>query len=203
MNGRRWPVIAVLAAALAGCGGAPRGMWAYDRSARLDGDYEEALATWTRSAETYEFFESRVFVHATYFSPRFAAAYAQRRAERLALSPADARAELEERVSRAEREAAFLLSVFTHDPAWNDFAGLDDPGGTLRVVLVDGDRQIAPTRLEPVSTDEQADLFPFFPYVGPLATAYWVTFPQPADPRAVTLRIAGPPAVVDLHWSSR
>ncbi|MCA9558609.1 MAG: hypothetical protein KC583_08605 [Myxococcales bacterium] len=79
-------------AALIGCGARTPELWAVNEeqvAATLD--YDDALRTWTRSAESYEAFESRVFVTATFVSPAFAAAKARFEAERLGMDREAAR----------------------------------------------------------------------------------------------------------------
>jgi hypothetical protein len=184
---------------LGACGGPSAPMLATDVPARLPAEYEAALDRWTRGGESYEAFEGRVFVRSTWFSPEFAAAYADRSSERLGLSRAEATGGRAALVKNASEEARFLVVLNTHDPRWSD---LGAPGSTLRVALRQGEDEVRPTAVDRVDEERQADLFPFFPYVGPLTTVYWVTFPPVPDPKHVTLRIAGPPAVVDLKWEN-
>ena len=163
-------------------------------------EYTRAVEQWTRHEERYKQFESRLFVRATYFSPSFASAYAAYEAKRLALPRARQTERLAELNRSARTTARFFLSVATHEPLWND---LDRKGGSFRVVLIEGDDEISPVRIERLSQDELADARFFFGYAGPLDTGYWVEFPRPANPKRVHLRLAGPPAVLDLTWNSR
>ncbi|MCA9558610.1 MAG: hypothetical protein KC583_08610 [Myxococcales bacterium] len=92
------------------------------------------------------------------------------------------------------------MAVSTNDPYWND---LDRSEGSLRARLRLGDgSHLAPTSVKQLSSDEEADVRPFFPYLDPLYEAYWVRFPLPQDRDALRLRIAGAPAVVDLVWEA-
>ena len=163
-------------------------------------EYARALEQWTRYQERYKQFESRLFVRATYFSPSFASAYGAFEANRLALPNARRAQRLAELDNSARTTARFFLSVATHEPLWND---LDRESGSFRVVLVEGDDEISPVRVKRLSQDALADARMFFTYVGPLDTGYWVEFTRPANPKRVHLRLAGPPAVVDLAWNTR
>lgn len=187
------------ASLLVGCGGPGPTEWQYAPGAR-PADYDDALNTWTRSAETYEYFESRVFVRATWFSPAFAAAYVDYQIERLGLSPDEAEALLERTLEAARGEVRFFVAVVTNDPLWNDMHQKD---GTLRATLRVGEEAIDPIRVDKLDDDEMADVRPFFPYADPLTTGYFVTFPLPEERRRLQLRIAGPPAVIDLVWKTR
>ena len=183
---------------LAGCGGPAPARWAHDSTDQPD--YEDALRDWTRQRETYEHFESRVFARSTYFSPAFAAAHARYRAQRMGFDPATARKASGEAVAAAQREARFFLSLVTNDPYWNDLHQRD---GTLRATLRVGDNAYPPLKVRRLSNDEMADVQPFFPYVDLLANGYWVVFPLPESRERIQLRVAGPPAVIDLLWETR
>ncbi len=183
---------------MSACAAAPPGRWAHDPADRPT--YERALSTWTRALETYEHFESRVFVRATYFSPSFAAAHARYRAKRLGLDPGTAQRSLVQAVAAATDRAKFFISVVTNDPYWNDMHRRD---GTLRATLRLGDEAFPPIAVKRLSNDEMADVQVFFPYIDLLATGYWVTFPLPPDRKRIHLRVAGSPAVIDLVWATR
>jgi hypothetical protein len=191
---------ALLAALLAGCGAPPAQFLAVQAQPSLPPAYEKALDTWTRGGQSYEAFVGNVFARATWFSPAFTAAFTDRESELLGLPPAEAGARREEAVKKAEGETRFFLALNTRDPHWADLAR---PDATMRVVLRDGDHEIQPLLIQPVSDTQQADLFPLLPYVGQLTTAWWITFPRAPDPKHVTLRLAGTPALVDLVWEVR
>ena len=185
-----------------GCGPTPVPWVADDGQLAASLDYDDALDSWTRRREVYEAFESRVFAHATYVSPAFAAVWARFRAERLGLAQEAAAADRATIVGRAQGEARFFVAVSTNDPFWND---LHRTGGSLRATLGAGTDEpaipaLSVTRL---SNDEVADARIWFPYLDPLTAGYWVVFALPEDHRRLHLRIAGPPAVIDLAWETR
>lgn len=165
----------------------------------LSDDYEKVLKAFTRHEETYEYFESRVFVDATYFAPAFALAYAEQRRERLGLTPNEAKAERERLVERANGESRFFLAVVTNDFFWND---LDRKNGTLRSRLIVDGEAVEAIKITRLNDDELSDLIPFFPYVTMMGRGYWAVFPK-LEGKAVQLRISGAPAIVDLKWSGR
>lgn len=178
---------------LLGCGSAkvPAGA-----NQTLRDDYAGVLKASTRSAETYEHFESRVFVKATYFSTGFAQAYARQRAERLGMTASEAEAELSRLSTEAKDEVRLFVQVVTNDFFWND---LDNPKGTLRARLIVKGESVDPKKITRLTDNDMADMTPFFPYVSALARGYWVVFPRP-DTDTIHLRIAGSPAIVDLEW---
>lgn len=162
----------------------------------LRADYADVLKRSTRSVETYEHFESRVFVKATYFSKAFAAAYARQRSERLGLSPNESKAEYTRLTEATEDEVRLFIQVVTNDFFWND---LDNPKGTLRARLIVDGEPVAAKRLWRLTDNAMADMTPFFPYVSTLARGYWAIFPRPKG-KPIHLRIAGAPAIVDMEW---
>ena len=165
----------------------------------LSDDYEKVLKAYTRHEETYEYFESRVFVDATYFAPAFALAYAQQRTERLGLTVSEGQAERARLLERANSESRFFLAVVTNDFFWND---LDRKDGTLRARLIVDGEAVAPIKITRLTDDDLSDLIPFFPYVTMLGRGYWAVFPR-IEGKDVQLRIAGAPAIIDLKWSER
>lgn len=186
---------ALLGALLIGCGGTQMPMPPGAQST-LRADYADVLKRSTRSVETYEHFESRVFAKATYFSLPFAQAYARQRSERLGLSPLESKAELERLEKAAKGEVRFFVQLVTNDYFWND---LDKYKGTLRARLMVNGEPVDPKKITRLTDDDMSDMTPFFPYVSVLARGYWVTFPRP-DVGTIHLRISGSPAIVDMQW---
>ena len=183
--------------ATAGCGGPVKVPLGANQT--LSDDYEKVLKAFTRHEETYEHFESRVFVDATYFAPAFALAYAEQRQERLGLMPNEAKVERERLVQRANGEARFFLFVVTNDFFWND---LDRKNGTMRSRLIVNGEAVEAIKITRLTDDALQDLVPLFPYVNPLGRGYWAVFPK-QEGKAVQLRISGSPAIIDLKWSGR
>ena len=162
--------------------------------------YDEALVDWTRRTEHHDGLQSRVFARATYFSPAFADAYSRYEAVRLELPTAEGERRRAARVADAEREVRVFIALATTDSLWND---LDHSRGSFEVTMVDGDVRVPATRIERLSINETADAKFYFPYLGPLDVGYWVTFPAATAPKHVHMRLAGPPAKIDLVWVSR
>jgi len=183
-----------------GCAGGPPTQW--KPSPEITSGYTSVLETWTRDAAYYQELQGRLFVTATCFSPAFARAYAHQRALRQGLPKSEAALLRRELVRAAENEVRFFMSVATYDDHWND---LEDPKSSLRLRLFygEGETYIEPLRIERVPADELADLRLFFPYSNPLSVAYVVLFPAPPSIDRLRLRVAGPPAVIDLEWHSK
>lgn len=192
----RWAIMLVGALAVGACGPVRVPLGA---NQTLNEDYSNVLKAFTRKAETYHHFESRVFVDATYFAPAFVEAYARQRSERLGMTPGEAKAEHDRLTGRAAQESRFFLSVVTHDYYWND---LHEKKATMRTRLIVNGEAVEPLRIERLTDNDLLDIVPFFPYVTMLGRGYWAVFPR-VEGSEVHLRIAGAPAIVDLKWAAQ
>lgn len=192
------PLVAALAALalLVGCAGAV----AYDARRDEEIDFEDARAEFTRHGEAYHQFDGRLFAHATWYSPRFAAALAGLRAETEGLTRAERLDAVDAALEQARTEMRFFVAVSTRDPFWNDLARADS---TLHVRLRSGDAWLDPLSVTRVTLDTMADRAVIFPYATQLTEGYDVVFPKPADVERVELRVTGLPARVDLVWETR
>ena len=151
---------------------------------------------WTRHGEAYEAFEGRLFVTGVCYSPQFVDAWTRFRAEREGW-PAERRdATLLSEATEASRRLRFLVGVVAQDDRWDD-AG---PSSSLEFTLrVDG-RVVAPASVRHLTDNELADLIPYFRWLTPLHTGYLVDFPPQATPQRLDLRVAGPPARIEMTW---
>lgn len=190
----------ILVGLLVGCASGPPAQWA--PASPPHPSYTKSLNAWTRTGAHYHELEGRLFVTATCFSPDFASAYARQRARRQGLPATEAAMLQRALVQAAHNEVRFFMSVATADDHWND---LENPKSSLRLRLFYGLKGefIEPLRIERVDADELADLRLFFPYSNPLAVGYVVLFPAPPAHSHLRLRVAGPPAVIDLDWQTR
>lgn len=186
---------AALSAALAaGCGGPPRQPWDVTGD-RVEG-YARTLDAWTRKGEAYESFEGRLFATATCGAPSFERALAQRRAEREGWTTARLDAAQAEVANQAAVRLRCLVAVAAQTSLWDD-AG---PGGSLQFSLQSPSGPVPATTARKLNADETADLVPYFTWLTPLQSAFWVEFPAQSPPERLTLRISGPPALIDLNW---
>ncbi len=171
-------VVILFLALFTACG--PKSVSLGDPPAGITFDYGETLENWTRSHRLYEDFETRVVIHATYYSKRFVQAYLQeydRVYEPVARDRAAVRTRLEHRLVRNE---CFFVSFFTGDRDWNDLAL---SSSTWRVYLETsrGDRLRAASisNLEGKLVEQRH----FFPYHDEFAEAYLICFDRFAENR--------------------
>lgn len=161
----------VFTTSIAGCGARP--LTAASPEAGIVLDYGDTLGDWTRSLRLYEDFETRVVIHATYYSRGFVSAYLQeyqRVYQPVAEDQAALRARLEHRLVRSE---CFFVSFFTGDRDWNDLAL---SSSTWRVYLETA-RGVR-LRASSISNREgkQVEQQHFFPYHDEFAESYLVCF---------------------------
>jgi hypothetical protein len=187
---------AVLAAAIsaAACGGPPVQPWS--PAPEAGPRWSSTLSAWTRRGEAYEAFEGRLFATATCLSPALTNGWLRERATREGWSPTRLESELATATERGRTTLGVIVGVTAQDARWNDAA----PGGTLEMTLtVDGIER--PARLSrKLSDDELGDLVPYFTWVTPLHTGYLIEFDAPSAPASLALRVAGPPARVEMRW---
>lgn len=196
---RRLAFSALLASLVSGCVSVQPPVWSAP-AAEADLNYQQVYEDWTHKKVHYDQLNAQTTAEATYLSPRFIAALVEHQGESEGLPEDKVKALRAARVSQANREAKFLVAIATQEMRWDD---LDQPESTMRIVLREGAREIEPLSLVKLSRRETTVQRLYYPHIGPLSNAYWVTFPAPVDPKHVVLRIAGPPGYVDLTWKSR
>ncbi len=194
-------VIGLAACVVSGCGAAPPAIW-LGQSRRGEGVERETtfrgeLETWTRRGESYEGFEGRLFVHATLFSPRFIARYAEHRAERESWTAERLASTQVADAAHVSAHTRALVALVPQDGRWDDL-GHD---GTFHPTLTVDGHAFESSAVVRISDDDLADLALYFPYLSSLSTAYWVDFPALKTPRELELQIAGPPGVVTVAWT--
>ena len=171
-------------------------------------DYEKVTTRWTRRAEAYEYFESRIFAYGTFKSWDFRQAQIARRSTSERLPSADVK-----RLVAAERTAVesghtVFLAVHTHRWEWNHLEETGDKAlWRIRLVNDSGD-SAAPVEIERLGT-RNARYTALYPYYKDFYVGYMVRFPlvseagKPildASTGSFSVRISGPQAAIDMKW---
>ncbi len=169
-------------------------------------EYGRVRDAWTRKDRAYEQFESRIFACATYRSLAFRAAETAFLAREQHWPATQRAARWQEEQADHAQAHEFVLAVFTHQWAWNDFAESDS---VWKIWLeTDPDTRVAPLSVVR-APGRRAELEALYPCVRPFYEAYVVRFPvttaagQPLfgpGLRAFTLRIAGVRGQVAMTW---
>lgn len=172
-------------------------------------EYSEIQSRWTRSARVIKALDTSLDVHATLFSPEFAAAYLARRSQMFRLTPADQARE--ERQLREETESGytFFVTAASHDWNWIDF---ERPGSVWRLSLANANgEQVTPSQIR-LERQVTATTMELFPQVADFHRVYTVRFPQAlpdgrsllrGDGQRLVLRFAGPLGHAELVWRFR
>lgn len=197
----------VVAVALAACGG-PAPSVRLDESwpAQPPASYEQTTAAWTRQGELHGQYQETLDLRATFKSPDWRAAHAQRDADHRGLSGA-ARDQV---VAQAQADMTgpyeIELMVATWDRKENDL----DRGkkSVWHVVLLDEQgKEIEPLEIvkdrRPTYTMREE-----FPQFGDFDTAYIARFPRTEavlgpSVRAVKLRMSSERGAVELIWAAQ
>jgi hypothetical protein len=166
-------------------------------------EYEKTRRRWTKRVETYEHFESRLFVRATLKTEDFRRAYVDAYGTIFALAEPARRDLLEVELAEDAQSYVLIVASFANALEWED---IDPKAGIWDVRLEnDAGRALRPTKM--TRLDESNPTWKrLFPYLEFHDRLYEVRFPKdPAAPMAkpgerLHLIIAGAPAQVKLTW---
>lgn len=168
--------------------------------------YQEALERWSATGELYSRLDTRLFLGATHHSPAFREAQVKFRSALERWPSAEEEKQLG--AERADAEAAheFFVGVHVNDYRYDDF---DRKEGTWRVVLVSGEQQTEPSKVERIGRSNLSRRT-LYPYLDEFWTAYRYTFPiRTADGAPtigtdrVLLRFASPLGSEELELLAR
>lgn len=173
------------------------------------GDYEKVSRRWTRHASLFHGVESVLFLSGTLKSWDFRQALLARTGVSYALRPAELEALTTQHRETQGRYHEVFLSVSMENKRWND---LDSAKSLWKLALVnDAGDEVLPSKVERLR-QLTPELKAFFEYhQQSFSVPYVVRFPkvvaggQPlirAGTKRVTVRLAGAPGKVELHWDA-
>ncbi len=140
---------------------------------RREADYLATVDRNTRSTAIYDNLDSRVFLQATWHSPEFAKARAEREASFQALSSAATEALIDDASVRARDATEFFFAVHVNDSRFDDF---DRRSSMWRLVLwVDG-KEYALQNIERLGRSTPK-LRAYYSYFESFWVAYRLQFP--------------------------
>ncbi|MEZ4268098.1 MAG: hypothetical protein R3F39_17165 [Myxococcota bacterium] len=166
-------------------------------------NYEKTRRRWTKRVETYESFESRLFVKATLKTADFRAAYVDGYGTIFALDQATRAGLLEGELAEDAKEHVVIISSFANSLDWED---LDPKAGIWDVRLEnDAGRALRPTQMKRLdeSNPTWKRLFPYLEFHDRLYEVHFAKNPSAPLVKAgepIHLIIAGAPAQVKLTW---
>ncbi len=170
------------------------------RDDRQEWAYQEVLERYTRSYALYDVLDSRLFARATWHSPAFAEALANRRAAFKVLPESDRAKSLEAARKDAEAATEFFLAVHANDPKADDFGRPQSP---WRVALVTSAGEREPVSVERLGRTN-TELRAAYSYLEPFWTGYRVRFTKlsPGEERGMVLRLASALGQADLSFAT-
>lgn len=152
--------------------------------------YKKILKQWTRHDTVYvlENLEARLDWNATYFSPQFREA----RAEKMARLREEAAPE-----PAADPYDEFFIGAYAGSSSWSGFG--KNTGDWNIVLEAAGGQPVRPLRFERVAVGQWERIL--YPYLRKWDQAYLVRFPKVVQPgQGFILRMTGIPARSELVW---
>ena len=135
--------------------------------------YHDTFDRWTRHAEMYDGFDTRMFMAATFESPEFVQARSQRMAEFLGLPAAEAQAQVARDLADASKGLEFFMGVSTSVRKVNDFGTVNS---IWRVSLETSAGEVTPTLIDRISKPDD-NLRGLYFYLGDFWVGYRMVFP--------------------------
>ena len=199
----------LLLALLAGCGGArPHVSLEAPAVAPPARQYVDELKKWTRSGHLRNDFDEALTVNATFRSPEFRAAYAEKWVTTYRMGPDDAARTRERLRSEAGDMWEFHIESSAHRWEINDFSSKKS---VWRVALVDDQGREVTAKAIIATTAHRELEMEFYPYANIFSRGWTLRFPKTLrrrlaawsgpQTRTLTLRISGPIGSIDLVWS--
>jgi hypothetical protein len=200
--------LAGVALLLVGCAGAPPPVSLADPTRPLTArEYVDELKKWTRSGHLLSDFDAALDVDATFRSPEFRAAYAEKYLKVYRVGPERENKVRGDILSDGADSYEFHVETATHDYDLNDLVGSKS---VWRVTLVDDQKhEVTPSEVSLVRERKRLDA-EFYPYTTIFSRGWRVRFPRTradgsplvgSDTKSLTLRFAGPQGWVDLMWA--
>jgi len=136
--------------------------------------FAQTLGRWTRRAEVYEGFDSRVFLATTYLSMDFRRARAERLAAFQSMPAAEVQAVLAVERTKHELAHEFILGVHANERRFDDFSRRES---IWRVALVSSAGEALPLEIERLHRPDP-NMRAVYPYIEQFWTAYLIRFPR-------------------------
>jgi hypothetical protein len=195
---------------LAGCASAPMRLSLGEPTPQPGAkQYVDMLKRWTRHGEMFQDFDAVLEVDATFRSPEFRYAYADKYLQVYRISHDTAEQVRAQLLAEGAETYELHIETSTHDYSLNDFA---TPRSIWRVALVDDHgHEVTPVEVIPSKLKRDLELT-LYPYATVFSRGWKLRFPRKRpdgsplvgpDTHSLTLRFAGPRGSVDLVWLLR
>lgn len=160
--------------------------------------YRSVLNKWTKSKQWFsaQTFDANVIWHATYFSPEFRRAKAQRHIKKKYLDPMEAAQYVAAEEKKQGEVHEFFVSIYTRKPYRQITSGGDS---FWEMVLTTEQGQVVePTLVEPVGIHPYEEVM--FPYLNRWSKGYRVVFPKVARGSSFNLTLRSILGESTLRW---
>ena len=161
-----------------------------------EGEYQAMLERYTRHAEIYQGFDTRMFIAVTYQSWAFRQARILRRQAFQGQSDAEVATWTRDEKAESESEYAFLVGAHFNENVHDD---LDRPKSIWRISLSANGEEVLPLQVERISR-ASIQLKTFYPYLDEFWVAYRLRFARLRPDGSPVF--TGNPASLNLHFAS-
>lgn len=169
-------------------------------------DYVNQVKRWTRRGDTLFDFDAALIIDATFHAPEFQAAFDAKYIDAYRVNE-NARAQVLAKLDAAADEGwVFHLESQSHT---YELGNIKPPKTIWRTTLIDDKgREVSASAISQDRTRPEV-LIAFYPYIGIFSRAWRVVFPKTLpdgtplvtpETKNLTLRIAGPPGIIELRW---
>lgn len=159
--------------------------------------YQETLKRYTDQKGIYDGLDTRLFVAATWQSPRFVEARVKRLGEFQVQPEQEVAQKLADEREKLEGKTEFFFGVHANDPRFDDF---DRKNSIWRLALVTGGKELRPTEVRRVGRSTM-DMRATYPYMDVFWVAYAVRFDAELSPgETATLKVASTLGQAELSF---
>jgi hypothetical protein len=161
--------------------------------------YQEILNRFTDHKGIYDGLDTRLFVAATWQSPRFIEARVRRLGEFQEQPESEVNRRVLEEREKFKGRTEFFFGIHANDPKFDDF---DRKNTIWRIALVVGDKEIVPTEIKRVGRSTM-DMRATYPYMDVFWVAYAVRFDGVMEPnQTAKLKVASTLGQAELNFQT-
>ncbi|OGQ46843.1 MAG: hypothetical protein A3H42_02060 [Deltaproteobacteria bacterium RIFCSPLOWO2_02_FULL_46_8] len=160
--------------------------------------YKTTLREWTRHKQLFsvQTLQTKIMVHATYYSPAFRKAYEAEHIKKKYLDGVDAQTYVEEQERKQSQGDEFFVGMYVRKP-YKEFSQGKESFWEAVLTTASGE-ELSPIRIEqvPITPYEKV----MFPHLNRWSQAYRVVFPKTDLKEPFTLTMRSVIGQTHLHW---
>ena len=161
--------------------------------------YQEILTRFSDQKGVYDGLDTRLFVAATWQSPRFIEARVRRQGEFQEQPEAEVNKHVLDEREKFKGRTEFFFGVHANEPKFDDF---DRKNSIWRIALVAGGKEILPTEIKRVGRATM-DMRATYPYMDVFWVAYSVKFDGVMEPgQTAKLKVASTLGAAELDFQT-